>query len=230
MQSETSRHTRSQATQDALKRAAEKLIAERGIENVSIRDIVSEAGQKNESALQYHFKSLTGLIAAIHAERSAETQARREDLLEELLARTPEPTLRQLCILMVKPAFDLARSDVGFRRYIKAFGHELALTETSALSRAVSHGAGGPSGQQLAGLLKRAMPHLDEEAYQRRMEAAVRFCSASMFHQARQRNAFRGDSADLFFHSLMDALVGLLSAPVSDKTRGFAKRIRQPGA
>lgn len=45
-------------------RAAEKLIAVRGIENVSIRDIVSEAGQKNESALQYHFKSFTGLIAA----------------------------------------------------------------------------------------------------------------------------------------------------------------------
>lgn len=211
-------------------RAAEKLIAERGIENVSIRDIVSEAGQKNESALQYHFKSLTGLIAAIHAERSAQTQARREDLLDALLTQTHEPTLRQLCILMVKPAFDLARSDVDFRRYIKAFGHELALTETSALSRAVSHGAGGPSGQQLAGLLKRALPHLDEEAYQRRMEAAVRFCSASMFHQARQRKAFRGDSADLFFHSLMDALVGLLSAPVSEETRELAGRMRQPGA
>ena len=209
-------------------RAAEKLIAVRGIENVSIRDIVSEAGQKNESALQYHFKSFTGLIAAIHAERSAETQARREDLMGTLLADSPEPTLRQLCVLMVKPAFDLARSDVGFRRYVKAFGHELALTETSALARAASHGGGGTSGQQLAGLLKRALPHLDEEAYRRRMEAAVRLCSASVFHQASQRNAFRGDQADLFFHSLIDALVGLLSASVSEETRNLAKKTAEP--
>ena len=41
--------------------AAEKLIGERGMANVSIRDIVSAAGQKNESALQYHFKNLNGL-------------------------------------------------------------------------------------------------------------------------------------------------------------------------
>lgn len=210
--------------------AAEKLFAERGIENVSIRDIVAEAGQKNESALQYHFKSLTGLITAIHAERSAQTQARREELLEAMLAQTPHPSLRQLCTLMVRPAFDLARGDAGFRRYIKAFGHELALTETSALARAVSHGGGGTSGQQLAGLLKRALPHLDEDAYQRRMEAAVRLCSASVFHQARQRHAFRGQQADLFFHSLIDALVGLLSAPVSQDTREIAATIRRPEA
>jgi AcrR family transcriptional regulator len=227
MQSQASRHARSRATQDALMRAAEKLIAERGIENVSIRDIVAEAGQKNESALQYHFKTFTGLITAIHGQRSAEIQAMREELLKALLAQTRKPTLRELCILMVKPAFDLARSHVDFRRYIKAFGHELALTESSALSRAVSHGAGGPSGQQMAGLLKRALPHLDEDAYGRRMETAVRLCSASMVHQARQRNAFRGDQADLFFHSLIDALEGLLSAPVSNQTREAAAAIRQ---
>ena len=40
-------------------RAAEKLIAQAGVENVSIRKIIAAAGQKNESALQYHFKNLT---------------------------------------------------------------------------------------------------------------------------------------------------------------------------
>ena len=59
-------------------RAAEQLIAERGIENVSIRDIVSAANQKNESVLQYHFKNLTGLIEAIQLTRSAQTQEKRQ--------------------------------------------------------------------------------------------------------------------------------------------------------
>ena len=65
-------------------RAAEQLIAERGIENVSIRDIVSAANQKNESVLQYHFKNLTGLIEAIQLTRSAQTQEKRAEQIEAL--------------------------------------------------------------------------------------------------------------------------------------------------
>ena len=65
-------------------RAAERLIADRGIENVSIRDIVSAAGQKNESALQYHFKNLTGLIEEIKHARSDQTHLKRAELIQAL--------------------------------------------------------------------------------------------------------------------------------------------------
>ena len=209
-------------------RAAEKLIAERGLEKVSIRDIVTAAGQKNESALQYHFKNVKGLIKAIHAQRSDETQTKRGELVDELLAQTSKPSLRQLCALMVRPAFDLARDNVAFRRYVRAFGHELALSETSALSRAASHGGGGSSGQQLGRLLRQALPHLDGEDFLRRMESAVRLCSASMHHQASQTNAFKGAEAELFLNSLIDALVGLLSAPVSAETKAIAAGANPP--
>ncbi len=198
-----------QATRKALQHAAEKLIAERGLESVSIRDIVSTAGQKNESALQYHFKNLKGLISAIQAERSSETQSKRAEMLNAMLSDNSQPNLRQVCTLMVQPPFDLARSSVVVRRYIKAFGHELVLTETSALARATRQGGGGSSGHHLAMLLRSALSHLDEDAYRRRMESAVRLCSASMYHQARQKNAFRGKQSDLFLHSLIDALAGL---------------------
>lgn len=214
-----SRRARSEATQKALMRAAEKLVSERGIENVSIREIVAAAGQKNESALQYHFKSLSGLLHAIRHERSAEVQARRSALLDELLAHTETPSLRDLLALMVYPAFDLARSNAGFRRYIKAFGHELMMSETSALADVTRNGGGGESGARLAALLAQALPHLDRKSYRQRMEAAVRLCSASMFHQARQRSAFRGAQAEFFYNSLLDGLEGLLTAPVSSDTR-----------
>ncbi len=226
------RQERSLTTQTALMDAAEALIAERGLENVSIRAIVAKAGQKNESALQYHFKSFQGLIVAIHKRRSTETQARRAELYAKLLAETPEPDLRQLCLLMVQPSFDLACASVSFRRYVKAFGHELALSETSALALATTHGGGGESGQQLGLLLKGALPQLSMDAFRRRMETAVRLCSASMYHQARQKTAFRGAEADLFLHSLVDALVGLLSAPESKESRALARKLSsdQPSA
>jgi AcrR family transcriptional regulator len=215
---------RSFVTQAALMRAAEKLFAEKGVESVSIRDIVSSAGQKNESALQYHFKNFKGLIRAIKDERSQETQTKRSQLIDTLLASTSEPTLRQLCTLMIQPAFDLARSNPDFRRYIKAFGHELALAESSALAQSVSEGGGGgDSGRALGNMLQRALPHLNKAAYRRRMEAAVRMCAASMYYQARQKNAFRGRTADLFFNDLVDALEGLLNAPESEATRALAK-------
>lgn len=219
--SKDSRKARSEATRAALMQAAEKLIAQRGVENVTIRDIVAAAGQKNESALQYHFKSLSGLLEAIHAQRAALVRARRMESLRATLAETPAPSLRQLCALMVEPTFTLAQENVGFRRYIKAFGHELALSDTSPLKKISRQGGGGEGGYELGQLLRQALPHLDEQDYRRRMEAAVMLCSASMYHQARQKNAFRGAQSALFLNGLIDALFGLLSAPVSNETQAL---------
>jgi AcrR family transcriptional regulator len=219
------RQARGEATRRALMRAAEKLIAEHGIENVTIRLILEEADQRNTSALQYHFKNLKGLIGAIHAERAEEIRQARGTLLAELLEREPNPTLRDLCELMIRPAVDLASSRVDYRRYIKAFGHHLALEGSSALEQAGRRGGGGSSGMQLQVLLREKLKHLDDHAFRRRMELAVRLCATSVTHQARQPNAFRGKRSDLFIAGLIDALAGLLGAPESEQTRSIAARI-----
>lgn len=216
------RDARSKATQTALMRAAEKLIADKGIGNASIRAIINAAGQKNESALQYHFHSLQGLISALHASRDAQIQERRAAHLHDLLARNPNPSLRDICLLMVEPAFQLARTHPDFRRYIKAFGHDITVTDEPALDL-VSR-KGGASAQQTGRLLRAALPHLSEPAFRRRMDGALRFISASMVHHAHQKSAFRGASSDLFLNSLIDALVGLLSAPESEATKAAGRR------
>ena len=77
--------SRREATQTAIMRSVECLAAENGLENISIRDILARAGQKNESALQYHFKNLSGLLAAIRRARAQEVAARRQQYLEVLL-------------------------------------------------------------------------------------------------------------------------------------------------
>ena len=213
-----SRRARSESTKKALMRAAEKLVAEGGMENLSIKAIVTVADQKNESALQYHFNNLTGLLDAIHIERSKQIQAKRAASLVETLKISSQPSLRQLCLLMVEPTFDLARADVEFRRYVRAFGHELAISESSPLELVSDKGGGGASGQETGALLRKVLPLLDEDDYRRRMEAAIMLCSSSMHYQARQKRAFRGHQSDLFLNNLVDALVGLLSAPVSPET------------
>lgn len=218
-----SRQARSEATKSALMRAAEKLIAENGVENVSISDIVNVAKQKNQSALQYHFTNLNGLIDAILETRSEETHQRRAELIDDLLANGTEPSLREICMLMVYPSFSLARENSEYHDYVRAFGHALVLSESSLLPIVQRHGGGGASGQQTAELLKAALPHLEPAHYQQRMEAAVRLCSASMYYQARQPRGFKGEQAERFLHGLVDAIVGLMSGPISPQSKALAK-------
>lgn len=49
-------------TRRNIKVAARKLFAERGLEAVTVREIVAAAGAKNGGSLNYYFKSKEGLI------------------------------------------------------------------------------------------------------------------------------------------------------------------------
>lgn len=65
---------------------AERLFAERGVENVALTEIVSASGQKNRSALHYHFGSRDGALTAVLNRRLAPINARREAGLDALPA------------------------------------------------------------------------------------------------------------------------------------------------
>ena len=60
---------------EAMIEVAEKLIGERGLDNVSMRDVASYAGQRNNSAVQYHFGSRDGLITQILRRRLADRKS-----------------------------------------------------------------------------------------------------------------------------------------------------------
>ena len=217
--------SRGEATRLALMRAAEKLIAENGSSNVTIREILEAAAQKNESALQYHFKNMAGLVGATHRFRDEQIVEARVICLAELAAKPQPPALRDIAHVMVSPTFRLAREHSDFRRYIRAFSLQLASGEGRALL-SVRKNAGNTDAQ-IAALLRRALPHLDANGYERRLEAAIRFASVSMHAHSQQSNAFRGKTSDLFFESLLDGLVGLLSAEESAQTLKLSEQVAE---
>jgi len=57
---------------------AERLFAEHGFAGVSLRQIATEAGSANNSAVVYHFGSKEGLVGAIFAYRLPQLMQRRE--------------------------------------------------------------------------------------------------------------------------------------------------------
>ena len=83
---------------------AERLFAEQGIWRVRVQDIVAAAGQKNSSALSYHFGSRSGVLDAIlreHGEpidhdRGAVWAALDDDQTPALIEALIQPLTRRL--------------------------------------------------------------------------------------------------------------------------------------
>lgn len=79
--------------------AAERRFAEDGIEAVSLRQIAAESGQRNTSAVAYHFGTRSALVAAVYEYRMTPVNARRL----ELLAARPDDTVRTYVRALVEP-------------------------------------------------------------------------------------------------------------------------------
>lgn len=62
---------------------AERMFTERGLDGVSMRDVASAAGQRNNSAVQYHFGSRERLIVAVLRHRMMWIDADRRIRLQE---------------------------------------------------------------------------------------------------------------------------------------------------
>ena len=95
--------------------AAERLVAERGLRNVSLREVQAAAGQRNKSAAQYHFGSLHGLIEAIVVARMTPIDARRVDLLAGLDAEGRGDDVRALVEASIDPFAEATLGRPGSR-------------------------------------------------------------------------------------------------------------------
>lgn len=93
--------------------AAERLFALEGYEAVSTRMISREAGQKNHSALHYHFGDKMGLLSAILDYRLQPINQLRTERLEKLMARTRRPSIAELVAVFVEPMSEQLRNPIA---------------------------------------------------------------------------------------------------------------------
>jgi len=207
---------RTEKTRTQLIQAAESLMIEKGLENVSVRDIVRGAGQKNESALQYHFKNRDGLVLALQARRIEQLDARRTALTTDALRTNPDPDLRTTCAILVQAPFLLCREDRDFRQYLGVFGQRL-IASGQAVSQVLSKQRSS-SLAQLYKILRRSVSQLDDELFNLRFEAMSSLVLLSLSRRASDGGSFRGKRAELFLSNLIDLMAAILSAPVSNAT------------
>jgi AcrR family transcriptional regulator len=99
------------ATKAAVFNAAERLVALNGFQNVSVRDITSEAGV-NLASVNYHFGSKDGLLFEIFRRRAAELNRERARMLHEASDRNGgKPSVRDILEAYFAPPLRWAAPD-----------------------------------------------------------------------------------------------------------------------
>jgi len=106
------------SARDVLIDAAEHLFGTIGFDGVSTRQILDFAGQKNQSALQYHFGGRSGLIwAVLDARLSAIEQSRK--LLTKQLPSAGKESPEDLANLIIRPLAEFVDRDARGSAFVQ---------------------------------------------------------------------------------------------------------------
>lgn len=99
-------------------RLGEQLFAEKGVVNVTIAEINKASGQKNRSALQYHFGDKLGLLDALINKHMLQINDDRNRMLDEMAARG-EITPRDIALAIVLPLAKRLEDADGGVEYVR---------------------------------------------------------------------------------------------------------------
>ncbi|MFC0863169.1 TetR/AcrR family transcriptional regulator [Sphaerimonospora cavernae] len=189
--------------------AAERLFAERGVEHVSLRQIGEQAGQKNNSAVQYHFGDKSGLIQALYDLRLLPLNAERHRMLAEL----DHPSMADLAGAYVLP---LARSVIAsngrscYARFLDRYlgrGRDFEPFDDR-------HGSGSREVmRQMSALMSGLSPEVREERLRMLQVLTIRTL-ADLEHRLETGQA-DPDAAELTVATLVEAVGVLLGAPTA---------------
>jgi AcrR family transcriptional regulator len=106
-------------TREQLLDAAERLMAERGVTTASLREIRLVAGQRNTSAMQFHFGGREGLVRALvdrHLPRQAVLQ---QALYDSMVRDGRDDDVRSLVEVLIRPGAEYLEQGPGARAWVR---------------------------------------------------------------------------------------------------------------
>lgn len=195
--------------------AGERLIAERGY-LVPLRDIAAAAGQRNNSAIPYHFGSRDGLVEAIVQQRLAVLEVRRLELLAQ---RPPADAdaVHTLLAALVIPMFELGERNESayYARFLEQIRTHPAVSDAANLDSAER-----TSVRVIVGGLDRALAELPPRLRHRRLRSLTTVLFALLADHERAVQDGRVAAADRdAWAEVIDMLAGILTAPVTTRDR-----------
>lgn len=196
-----------------LLQAAEGLFAVRGIEGVSLREIGVAAGHGNSAAVQYHFGTREGLVAAIFAYRVAQLDQIRLGMLAKLESAGAERDLAALLRILFLPHLDIAEN--GMHPYAHFLGQYVTRYRPAGIPHIVDFTTPATRGlRQLHALISDRVGFLSADEARNRIEL-VNLLFVNMLIRddvARQHGRPTRPLADQI-DEVVDMAVAALSAP-----------------
>ncbi|HZZ50613.1 MAG TPA: helix-turn-helix domain-containing protein [Pseudonocardia sp.] len=205
-------------TRARLKSAAQRLFATRGIDGVTVRDLISAAGQRNNASLSYYFGSKEELARELIIDGAKLLDERRRSMLAVLEDAGREPAVREILEVLIAPVVDLSTdpSQANYLQMIanldlndRAFVREtLANTWNYGYRRCVDH-------------LLRLIPDVPRRLLEQRISLAVIYMNA--VGAARERSVGTPGESRLWSNTyalanLLDTIQAMLEAAPSEET------------
>lgn len=212
--------------------AAERLFATQGIAATTIRQINAEAGQKNSSAIHYHFGSRDAILDAIVALRVTPANVERERLINAARQEAGDRplTIEKIVDLLMEP---------GVNRFLNTQGPHFAQRFTLQLRmnfevwRRYEREHLAWTLDELQHEIRRTRPFVPAQVLRSRFRNAVNF---SMFAMAeiedaenRLRDRFSRDEAMFRIEDLKSSLVAIVDAPVTAGTAQALEKVMASG-
>ncbi|MEY2952299.1 MAG: hypothetical protein RLZZ401_386 [Pseudomonadota bacterium] len=211
------------ATPVLLLDVAERLFAQKGIDNVSIREIVRASGQSNLSAAHYHFGSREALIGAVIERRIRVVNALRHQQLDCLEATGQDSSVDAIIMALVGVLGEAVKTMPWGPDYVHLvaqalFNSQLHIREMIDPQAMSSH-------PRFTEMLRRLLPDLPLGVFNDRL---VVLDNESVYSVARwiQCNGPVGDgnsdSFGMMIRNTADFLAAGMAAPVSHVKTGNA--------
>jgi AcrR family transcriptional regulator len=209
--------------------AAERLFAEFGIEAVSNRQIALAAGQRNQSAIRYHFGTKDALVRALLQSRVSEINQRRTAFLAAMEEPGRSLELRGLISAIAVPLAEKVASGPQGSNFVRFLAHlfsdrrrrDLWLTEGEEASLL----------RRIYWEIRVLAPEMPEALWNERLRIMI----GGIIHgladrerlQAQQQRVPRSLNNDAFLSNLIDAGIAIVTAPVSPETSRYLDSTKQ---
>jgi AcrR family transcriptional regulator len=209
---EAKQETQPLATRERLKQSAKRLFASRGFEGPAVREILTEAGEKNGASISYYFGSKEGLIEEIIADLFGQLDVRWGVGLDALPA---DASIRDLIRMIVHVSTTLDEGEEPTAsRLAEAASHQRHPVVQSVMKRLQLRAY-----DRILGRIAQQLDYLPVPILRQRLIFLTRYFSTIFsFHEsayvvgtAGQRELLEATS-DL--GNLVDTAVGLLTADV----------------
>ena len=220
----------SRRTREALILAGERLFGEHGIDGVSLRQINTEAGQRNASAAHYHFGSKEALINAVWEYRMERVNRRRLEMLTRMEAEDTQDDLRALVAAIVLPIIEEIQNSDGGSHYIRFMAQVIGHPHISLVDIWNSRFADGLA--RVISLLRAALPDLPSAIIGQRFGLMWEQTIHALADRERLRAGNGPDAGiepELFVSNLIDTVAGGLGAPISVSTRAVLENTNRSG-